>query len=281
VLTATWTPAAAVSGATLTARVYKASVGGLLFGTDSITGDVLPAGANAAPAISLVANGASNGPAGQVTPGSWIEVKGSGLADVPLVQQVIPYAKTLGGAQVLIQNQPLPLYYVSPSQINALTPAALNTDRQQVVVIRNGVRSTGVDVLVMHRQPGLFSVDATGTGQGSILSASTAVLAGPAAPAKRGEYISIYCTGLGPVIGNPPGDGVPAPLDPLYKTVTTPTVSIGGVNASVSFAGLAPTLVGVYQINALVPDTIAAGNGIPVRVTMGDIQSNIVTIAVQ
>ena len=56
---------------------------------------------------------------------------------------------------------------------------------------------------------------------------------------------------------------------------------IGGVSADVSFSGLAPGLVGVYQINVNVPDGVASGNAVPVTLAIGGVTSNTVTIAVQ
>jgi uncharacterized protein (TIGR03437 family) len=58
-------------------------------------------------------------------------------------------------------------------------------------------------------------------------------------------------------------------------------VTIGGLSAIVSYSGLAPTLVGLYQVNALVPAAAAPGNAVPVTIAIGGIGSNTVTIAVQ
>jgi uncharacterized protein (TIGR03437 family) len=103
-------------------------------------------------------------------------------------------------------------------------------------------------------------------------------------PATAGTTtILIYCTGLGAVSANQPATGAPASLDStkLASTTTVPTVTIGGVNASVSFSGLAPGYVGLYQVNALVPAGVAASSATTVTIKMGDVTSNIVTIAVQ
>jgi uncharacterized protein (TIGR03437 family) len=85
------------------------------------------------------------------------------------------------------------------------------------------------------------------------------------------------------VSANQPATGAPASLDStkLASTTTVPTVTIGGVNASVSFSGLAPGYVGLYQVNALVPAGVAASSATNVTIKMGDVTSNTVTIAVQ
>ena len=58
-------------------------------------------------------------------------------------------------------------------------------------------------------------------------------------------------------------------------------MTIGGVGATVTYSGLAPTLVGLYQVNALVPAGVLPGNAVPVIVSIGGATSNTVTIAVQ
>jgi len=134
--------------------------------------------------------------------------------------------------------------------------------------------------------PGLFATNQQGSGQGAILIANSGIVAAPSGtipgsrPAARGEFISIFCTGLGPV-ANQPASGAPALANPLSTTRTSPVVTIGGVPAPVVFSGLAPGFVGLYQVNAQVPITSSTGNAVPAVLTIGNIASNGVTIAVQ
>jgi minor extracellular serine protease Vpr len=101
-----------------------------------------------------------------------------------------------------------------------------------------------------------------------------------AQPAKRGDYVQIYCTVLGQV-SNPPADGTPAPSSPLALMLTSPKVSIGGAQATVIFSGLAPGNVGLYQINAEVPAGALTGDVVELTVSVGNAVSSVVTIAVQ
>jgi uncharacterized protein (TIGR03437 family) len=103
---------------------------------------------------------------------------------------------------------------------------------------------------------------------------------GASRPAKAGEYISIYCTGLGQVT-NSPGAGNPASSTPLSQTAAAPTVTIGGVRANVQFSGLAPGFAGLYQVNVQVPNGIAPSDAVPLSLTIGGVTSNTATIAVQ
>ena len=133
-----------------------------------------------------------------------------------------------------------------------------------------------------------MSLNQKGTGQGAVLIAGTATLAAPSGsipgtdsrPARQGEYLIIYCIGLGQVT-NQPASGFPARPDPLSQTPETPVVTIGGIPATVSFGGLAPGFVGLYQVNVQVPGNVPSGNEVPLVISLGAGRSNSVTIALQ
>ncbi|HWE50023.1 MAG TPA: IPT/TIG domain-containing protein, partial [Bryobacteraceae bacterium] len=233
-----------------------------------------------------------------VAPGSYVAIYGSALAESGYgLATTTPFTSTLDGTQVFLGGQPMPLYYASPTQINALVPQNLPANTVlQMVVQRGSTRSAPIPLVITPYQPGIYSRNQAGTGQGSIEISGTALLAAPASansrPAQRGaDYIAIYCTGLGPVAGEngeaPPADGVAASYPPLYKTIAPVHVTVGGIDAPVVFAGLTPTLVGLYQVDAQVPDGAPAGDAIPVTIAITDpatgavSQSNMVTIAVQ
>jgi hypothetical protein len=173
VWTATWAPASPASEVTLTARLYKNAGGtiNILSGSMAITGTVRAAGADAPAVVLTVQNGASYQGTGQITPGAWVVLKGVQLADGTTLQQSTPYTPGLLTTQVTMQGQSLPLYYVSQNQVNALIPSELSADSQQLVVTRDGTQSAGIDVLVTNLEPGIFSLDSSGTGQGAILPA--------------------------------------------------------------------------------------------------------------
>jgi uncharacterized protein (TIGR03437 family) len=95
-----------------------------------------------------------------------------------------------------------------------------------------------------------------------------------------GQYITIYASGLGAVT-NPPADGAASIGNPLSQVMGAVTVTIGGVNAPVSFAGLAPGFAGLYQVNVQIPSGLGVNATAPVVVTAGNLNSNTATIAVQ
>ena len=163
--------------------------------------------------------------------------------------------------------------------------ALLPNANQGLTVIRETTSVSTLTVGVADAQPGIYTSNSQGFGQGSVLIAGTATLAEVSRPAKRGEFIEIFCTGLGKVSPTPP-DGTPAPsAEPLARTVNTPTVTIGGVQATVSYSGLAPGVVGLYQVNAQVPATVTPGSAVNLSLAIGSpplvATSNTVTIAVQ
>ena len=135
--------------------------------------------------------------------------------------------------------------------------------------------------------PGIFTIPPGGTGQGAIQIANTVIFAAPsgsirgaqAQPANPGDFLTIYCTGLGAVT-NPPAAGVPAPSNPPSTTTATPQVAIGGIQANVTFYGLAPGFVGLYQVNVQVPAGLPAGNAVPLVLTIGGQTSNTVSVAI-
>jgi uncharacterized protein (TIGR03437 family) len=195
---------------------------------------------------------------------------------------------TLGGAGVKFNGIAAPLLSSYPGQLNVQIPEELaGSSSVSVVVTVGGVSSAPQTVSLSSTSPGIFTSPSGGTGQGAVQIANTAIFAAPvgaipgsqARPAARGEFITIYCTGLG-AVANPPGTGRRASGGPLSRTIETPQVTIGGIPAAVDFSGLAPGYVGLYQVNAQIPPAVAIGNAISLVLTIGGRQSNSVTIAI-
>jgi uncharacterized protein (TIGR03437 family) len=299
VWTGSWTPSS--PQANVPVRVYASR--GLAFGGISTPANsmvdvtVLPANTNSAAQPKGAVNGASfdTSNPGLVVPGGYVSIFGDRMAD-NTAQADTPLPATLGNARLLLGGQPLPLLSVSGGQVNGLIPQGVPLySNIQLAVQRGNSVSVPVSVYVTDLQPGIFTTAQNGQGQGSILINGTALVAGPSGlgqqPASRGQYIEIYATGLGKVVGpsgsTPPADGQPAPGAPLFNTQATATVTIGGVNAPVTFAGLAPGFVALYQVNVQVPSNAQIGSAVPVVLTMTNSNGSLassqetVTIAVQ
>ncbi len=138
------------------------------------------------------------------------------------------------------------------------------------------------DLFITAQLPAIYTINGQGTGQGAVLIANAEILAAATRPVKRGEYIEIYCTGLGATT-NPPADVAPAPsTPPLATTVVTPTVTIGGIAApNVVYAGLSPGQIGLYQIDVEIPAGAPSGSAIPIQIAVGPQLSNTAAIAIQ
>ena len=175
--------------------------------------------------------------------------------------------------------------YVSPTQVNALIPRNLGPNTQHQVIVKRGSNvSVPVQITVADIAPGIYTVNAQGTGQGVITIGDTGVLAAPAGenarPVRRGETVVLLLTGLGAVENAPP-DGVLASVDALSPTVATPVVTMGDAKAQVQFSGLAPGAAGNYMVKAVVPDDALSGDAVTLMVTMNGVPSNPVPIAIQ
>jgi uncharacterized protein (TIGR03437 family) len=125
-----------------------------------------------------------------------------------------------------------------------------------------------------------MSTNAQGTGQGLILVAGTNQIASATRPVNRTEAVTIYCVNLG-LITNPPASGSPATAATLSHAANLPVVTFGGVEGRTLFAGLAPGMIGIYQVNVQLPLNAPANAPVPVQMRIGERVSNTVTIAIQ
>jgi uncharacterized protein (TIGR03437 family) len=232
---------------------------------------------------------AANPTGGDVlAPGTIASLYGANFTSQTVVADAAPPLPwTLGGVMVTLDEVPVPLYFVSPNQINFQVPY-FNIERSTAftLTVTQGSLSTTFMVGTNAYAPALFTTNSQGSGQASALIAGTASI--PAAvgtfsgsrPAHADEYVSLYCTGLGAVT-NTPYLGYPAASDPISMTIATPTAMIGGLAANVVFSGLAPGFVGLYQVNVQVPSGVAPGAAVPVALMIGGFPSNTATIAVE
>ena len=223
-----------------------------------------------------------------VSPGSDPSLFGEGLADEIIVAETVPLPLDLGGVSVELNGIPAPLIFVSPNQINFQTPWELMANTKATVVVRkNGDKSLPAKVFIAPFNPGIFTTTQTGSGQAAVLIAGTRSVAAPEGsipgaatrPVKIGEFISIFATGLG-AVDNRPETGAATSTTTLSRTKTNPLVTIGGVEAGLTFSGLAPGFVGLYQVNAEVAAGTPVGDAVELLLSSGEVPSNAVTIAV-
>lgn len=219
-----------------------------------------------------------------LTAGALITIFGANLSNgvrgIAAFNQV-PLPTTLASSRLLINGTAAPLFDViniqGTEQISAQAPFEIAGQQTVSIAIDNGrTISTAIQVPVTPAQPGIFLEDGA---TGAFLHGADNSVVTAAKPASAGEVVVVYCTGLGAV--TPPGTtGALASSSVLSNTNITPTVSVGGANANVAFSGLAPALVGLYQINFTVPQSTSSGS-IDVVVTANGVASNTAKLPVK
>ena len=220
--------------------------------------------------IAAVSHGATFA-SGPVAPGLVITLFGEGIGPDGLVTAQLSPAgtleTTLAGTRVLVDGTPAPLVYVSARQSSAIVPYAVAGKTSAAIIVEyRGDRTAPLTVAVRDSAPGLFSADSSGRGPGAILHPDyTPVTA--ARPADRGGIVLLFGTGEGQT--DPPGADGKLATGVLPKPLLPVTVTIGGVEAEVLYAGAAPGLVaGVLQINVKIPENLVPGTH-PVIVRIG------------
>jgi len=191
-------------------------------------------------------------------------------------------SNALEGVHVLFDGVPAPITYASAGQVNAVVPysvAGQSSTELQVEYL--GALSPAVTLPVAAAVPGIFTITATGSGQGAILNNSDYTVNSAANPVARGDWVQIFLTGAGAT--NPKDvDGLlaSAPYPALTGNVT---VTIDGMPCTTNYTGAAPYLIaGLTQINAQVPTGATPGSNVPLTVTIGGVSSQAnVTLAVK
>jgi hypothetical protein len=252
----TWTPRNASGQVTVYAR---ATAPGFNPASVKITGQVAP---NAAPI--LYDNGTLDvftiAPVAGATvaPGTIVQMYGANLAAQTMPASTIPLPTSLTQTSVFIGGMLAPLYYVSPTQINAQVPFELAAGQPyQVIVSANGALSTAISIQLTADAPSIAQF-AAGEIIAQHLDASLVTEMSPAAP---GEYIVFYVAGMGLTNQSIPS-GTASPLPPnLALPLDTPTLTVNGAPVTnILFAGLTPTLVGLYQVDFQVPANAPNGD---------------------
>jgi uncharacterized protein (TIGR03437 family) len=247
---------------------------------------VVSTGPSAAPKIqaSGVVSDSSFGGFSAVSPGTWIEIHGSNLAAHARYWTVADFhgaqaPTSLDGTAVTIGGQPAFISYISPTQINAQVPSNVGLGPQDVRVTTSAGASDPQTITVNLVQPGLLAPAALKVGNkqyteaifpdGTTLAlpaaAASAMQGSPARAPRAGDTIVLYGVGFGTVTPDPGAGNIVANDNSLVLQFQ---VFFGGKPATVSYAGLAPGMIGLYQFNVVVPDT-TPGDAVPLTFEVG------------
>ena len=230
---------------------------------DGFIAKITPPAIPPTPTITLVANAEGDVPT--IAPNTWVEIKGANLApsgdsrmwqSSDFVNNQMPVQ--LDGVSATVNSQPAYVYYISPTQVNILTPPAPLSGSVPVQITNNGIVSATFMVQAQATAPSFFVFNggpyiAATHVNGSFIG-PTSLFPGLTTPVQPGETIVIYANGFGPtssqvVSGSISQSGTLSPL---------PAITIGGAPATVTFAGLVAP--GEFQFNVVVPSPLANGD---------------------
>jgi len=239
----------------------------------SATQDVRIEVGSGKPAATALVNGASQAAKAACSPGgiasllgSWLVQDNSGWSDAT------GQATQLGGTQVRVNGDSVPLLNASGTRVDFLCPQASVGTPLQVVVETGAGQSGPISAAMQDATPGIFTIDGSGQGQGMILFPGTSAVAMvrnplvPGEPAQPGDTLAIRVTGLSP----------DARVSVTLGDVPTPVQSIQAVDGN----------PGVHEVLVTVPAGVPFGDAVPVRAQFvraggGVIESNVVTMAVE
>ncbi|MEO7649015.1 MAG: hypothetical protein ABIZ80_00980, partial [Bryobacteraceae bacterium] len=243
-----------------------------------------------------VANAAHLQASAPVAPGAIVSLFGSGLSDGEAKATETEWPAALAEREVVVNDEiRAAIASVSPVQFNLQVPSSspLGLQRIAIRIPDTSELIAGGNLLVAAASPGFYSTTNDGRGQGVVLN-QDGTANGPSNPAAKGSIIQLFGTGQGQVTPPVP-DGTPAPADSPVNTVATPTadantciskqpavcVAIGSTFGEIQFSGLAPGVIGVWQIKVKIPANALTGNAIPVRAVINATPSNLVNVAIR
>jgi uncharacterized protein (TIGR03437 family) len=227
-----------------------------------------------------------------LAPGSLATIFGSNLASATAAADTIPLSSKLGGVTVqFVQGSntyQAPMLFTSTGQVNLQVPWELTPGGApiMVTVTADNVSSSAQQITVGPLGPGVFASNgfavAVNNSDNTLVWPAGTIPGTTTHPAKPGDVVIIYATGLG-ALDTPINDGQ-APFysdNKLRNTTTAPTVLVGGVQAKLVYSVLSPQFVGVNQLAITVPSGVTPGNKVPLQIQEGGITSpNTAVIAI-
>jgi uncharacterized protein (TIGR03437 family) len=214
-------------------------------------------------------------------PGSIFVIYGSGLATATAQPTNVPLPTTLLTTTVTVNGEAAPLFYVSTTQINAQMPLDIQPGVATVVVTNgSNVSNAAAATVPATAAPGIFLYN---TNRAVVQNPGDGVnpppVNSPTAPAHVGDTVVGYLTGGGPVqaagawvTGHPSPNG----LSPVTENYS---VTVAGQPAVVNYIGLTPTLIGVYQVNFVIPQVAAGDRNLVVTINGTASNAALITVA--
>ncbi|HTA42565.1 MAG TPA: IPT/TIG domain-containing protein, partial [Bryobacteraceae bacterium] len=204
-----------------------------------------------------------------VAANGYVAVYGSNLTTMSQSQSAgVPYPMQLGDVQVLINGTPAQIQFISPNQLNIVYPNFATGFTQ--LTVKSSAGQQTLNVIVASAVPSIFTqADGSAAARIGDLNGDPVVTA--TEPLHFGDTVELYLTGLGQTAVGSNG---------LNDAQIQPTVTVGGQNCPVTYAGLVPAFTGFDQIDCQIPSGIS-GSALPVIVTSNGRASNTATLNVQ
>jgi uncharacterized protein (TIGR03437 family) len=245
---------------------------------------VLGSAGNGGPEINgTVITAGAYGAFDSVTPGTWMEIYGENLAAATAEWagsnfNGVNAPTSLDGTSVTIGGQAAFIYFINAGQVDALVPGTVSTGQQPVIVTTANGRSAPFLESVNPALPGMLAPASFVVNGNQYLAAlfsdgTTFVLPPGAIPgvnsrqAKPGETILVYGIGFGDVIPNIPAGQIATQVNKLASPFQ---LLFGSTPAVLSYSGLAPTYVGLYQFDVVVPN-VPNNDLVPITFTLGTV----------
>ena len=226
-----------------------------------------------------VTNAAGTTPKPGVAPGGIVSIFGASLTTLTAVAPDGVLPQTMGGLTVTVADRLLPLFFVSPGQINALLPDDLATGDYVLTVSPAGAAQVRASLTVVRNAPGLFPVPVDGQEMAMAMvmhEDGSAVTAD--APARPGELLTLYGTGFGPAERARP-EGFPIPESPSYSLVDAVTLQAGELAIPAEKAYAVVGRCGIDAVQFRLPGSVTGS--VTLRVTINGADSNTLLLPVQ
>jgi len=208
-----------------------------------------------------------------LAPGALASLFGANLAPGDTTAAGFPLPRTLAGATLKLDGRPVPLLYAGRNQVNFQIPFGLAPGRHELTV-ENAGGAAQLPLTLSAVAPAIFRA-----GDGPALIHPDGALVSSGRPARPGELLTVFLTGLGPPLGPLP-DGVAAPASQPVRIDAVVRVEAGGEECEVLFAGFTPGFAGLNQVNFRLPAGVAAGT-VSLRVTANGAASGVAAIPVR
>ncbi len=210
----------------------------------------------------------------QVSPGALATIFGSNFIGTKQSgTAALPLPPSFAGVAVSVDGRAAPILFINTDQINFQIPWETAAGSATITVSTSGIQTEAVRVPVVAAAPGLFFEGSHAIAQNFDYSLNSS-----SNPAKDGALLIAYLTGAGAVSPKVP-DGEPAPSNPPSKVTSTVTATIDSEPAKVSFAGLAPDFVGLWQVDVIVPPGLKQGE-FPLVISVDGQSSNAANVSV-